>query len=80
MPATPDDAVRAVAARYDDGAGEGAALAEEALARLAALRGRGKECGGCGERKPVSAFGMDSRERDGLHRHCRVCRGTGPVL
>lgn len=67
-------------ARYDDCDGEAARLAADVERRLAAWRARGKVCACCGEAKPVRAFGVDSRELDGLHRLCRVCRSTGPLL
>ena len=67
-------------ARYDDGDGEAERLAADVVRRLEARRSRGKVCGRCEERKPVRAFGVDSRELDGLHRLCRVCRSTGPLL
>jgi hypothetical protein len=32
-----------------------------------------KTCRKCNETKPLSDFGKDSREKDGLHNHCKVC-------
>ena len=72
---TPEHALRQLAERYDDGDGEAAALAEEAVRRLAWRRRRGgKVCGGCKAGKPLADFGVDNREADGLHRLCRDCR------
>lgn len=71
-----------IAARYDDGNGEGAALHAAALRRLAwrARRG-GKTCSTCSRLLPLADFGRDSRESDGLFRVCRACRSlTGRTL
>lgn len=63
-----------LAARYDYGNGEGAALTREALARLADRRKRsGKTCSRCNEFKPMSAFGPDGARPDGLSHRCRSC-------
>lgn len=69
---TPEDHVRRVAARFDDGSGETVASALRALARRQARSG--KTCAACGERKPLSAFGADSQKPDGLRTRCRSCR------
>lgn len=74
---SPEERIRLVAARYDGDDDEARRLGDEALQRLAWRKRRsGKECARCGERKPLSAFGRDTRERDGLHRLCRGCRST----
>ncbi|WVX87918.1 hypothetical protein SEA_BERRIE_67 [Arthrobacter phage Berrie] len=66
-----------VAARYDSGNGEAQALTAQALARLAQRqRHSGKTCDRCHEVKPLSAFGLNSRERDGLNRTCKPCRNA----
>jgi hypothetical protein len=66
-----------LAARYDSGNGEAEALTREALARLAYRRRHsGKTCAQCREPKPLSAFGINSRERDGLNRVCKPCRNS----
>lgn len=50
-------------------------LSPAAVDRLAyRLRRSGKVCERCREEKPLSAFGLDSRERDGLNRKCKPCR------
>jgi hypothetical protein len=68
-PTTPAEArVAAKAAGYD---------AELVPTTLAALRRRqatsGKVCRTCDEFKRLSAFGADSRRRDGLKYTCREC-------
>lgn len=70
-----EEAIRAVAQRYDGDAGEAMQLAEDALRRLdwRARRGR-KECATCHEDKPVAAFTLDSSRADGLTPQCRECR------
>jgi hypothetical protein len=70
---TPSELVTATANRWD---GSGL-LAEQALQRLAWRRARsGKACSKCEEAKPLSAFGRDSRERDGLNRVCGSCKSA----
>lgn len=69
-----EDLIAQAAARFDSGNGEGEELAQAALARLAYRRRHGgKECDRCRVTKPVGAFGVDSREPDGLLRICRKC-------
>lgn len=71
---TPEHALRALTARYDDGDGEGAQLAEQALARLAwRLRRGGKDCSQCGEALPLDAFAPRMDAPDGLRGICRAC-------
>lgn len=80
-PCSPACAVRSVAERYEGDDDEAERLTEAALRRLEwRKRHGGKECASCHEAKPVSEFGQDSRERDGLHRICRSCRNAGPLL
>lgn len=69
---TPEERVRAAAGRYDDERGTLTASALAALARRQATAG--KTCARCGERKPFSAFGRDTAQRDGLRGDCRSCR------
>ncbi|PZF10680.1 hypothetical protein DEJ25_12715 [Curtobacterium sp. MCPF17_011] len=69
---TPEDHVRRVAARFDDGSGEVVASALRALARRQARAG--KTCAACAERKPLSAFSADSQKADALASRCRSCR------
>lgn len=67
---TPEERVRAAAARYDDTG----TLAERALAALARrVRTSGKVCTRCGLTKPLTAFGPDLRKHDGLDPRCRAC-------
>ncbi|QIG58543.1 HNH endonuclease [Arthrobacter phage DrSierra] len=71
------DRLARLAARHESGNGEGEALTREALARLAyRQRHSGKTCDRCRETKPLSAFGVNARERDGLNRTCKPCRNT----
>jgi hypothetical protein len=63
-----------LAARYDSGNGEGEALTNEALERLAYRRRHsGKTCAVCGEDRPLSAFTTDARKPDGLGLRCNSC-------
>jgi hypothetical protein len=78
---TPEERVRLVAQRYDGEDDEARLLEEATLRRLLwRLRRGGKECGVCREVKPLTAYGMDSRERDGRRRECRECRRIAPRL
>jgi CRISPR/Cas system-associated protein Cas10 (large subunit of type III CRISPR-Cas system) len=66
----PERLIRDVARRYD----QGGLLADGALRLLERLTAEsGKTCAGCRERRPLSAFGRDSREAVGLSRLCRRC-------
>jgi hypothetical protein len=66
-----------LAARYDSGNGEGEALTEEALERLAYRRRHsGKTCRTCREDKPMSAFSPDGARPDGLSPRCRSCNNA----
>ncbi|WVX88055.1 hypothetical protein SEA_TFORTROY_67 [Arthrobacter phage TforTroy] len=75
-----DDVVERVsraAQAFDSGNGEAQALTAQALARLAYRRRHsGKTCSSCRQEKPLSAFGVDAREADGLNRACKSCRNT----
>jgi len=53
-----------------------AGLDPDAVVRyLATLQaGSGKVCPGCGRRRPLSAYGRDSRDSLGLANRCRECR------
>lgn len=73
-----EDRLREAAARYADSPEEIERLVASAKERLKWRIRRGhKVCSRCHEAKHVAAFGMDSRERDGLHRVCRRCRTPG---
>lgn len=68
---TARETVAAASLRFDDSG----ALASAALARLEWRRARGgKRCEKCREERPLSAFGRDAHEPDGLNRKCRECR------
>jgi hypothetical protein len=70
-----------LADRYGDDDEEREALRVRTLARLDELRRLGgKVCPRCEERKPLDAFGVDRREKDGLYRACRACRASGLLL
>jgi hypothetical protein len=58
----------------DEDAWELASSVKAALARR--IRDSGKTCGACQTFLPLSAFGTDGRERDGLFRVCQKCRST----
>lgn len=60
---------------YADSPGERQAL-REYVERALDYRRRhsGKECPKCNETKPLSAFGADSKEKDGLRHVCNACR------
>lgn len=61
-------------ARVTDGDDAGK-LYDQALARLAYRRRHsGKTCSSCRAALPLSAFGVNSREADGLNRVCKPCR------
>lgn len=67
---TPEERVRAAAARYDDTG----SLAEQALAALARrVATSGKVCAVCGLERPLSSFGPDTRKVAGLKASCRSC-------
>lgn len=52
-------------------------LSAAALERRAyRLRHSGKTCDKCRETKPLSAFGVNAREADGLNRTCKPCRNA----
>lgn len=71
---TPAARIAQAAQAYDSGNGEAQALTAQALARLAYRRRHsGKTCDRCRETKPLSAFGLHSREPDGLRRECKAC-------
>ena len=70
---SPEELVAAVAGQYDDDG----TLTEDALLRLKRRQeASGKTCERCKERKPLSAFSRDARNRDGLRRYCRECAAT----
>ena len=72
-----DATLRAEAEKYADSPEEVERLVELARARLSWRLRRGhKVCDRCKEQKPVTSFGVDSRERDGLRRICRSCRSV----
>lgn len=72
MPVGPDE-LRRLATDFLGGDDEG--FVDAVLRRLATRQASaGKTCASCGIEKPLSAFGRDSRNRDGLHRVCRLCR------
>lgn len=54
------------------------ASAGAALARRQATAG--KVCTGCGQHRPLSAFGADARNPSGLASRERACRSPGPLL
>lgn len=68
---TPEDRVRAAAARYDDDRGELAALAVAALVRRQSTAG--KTCNRCRERLPFRAFRRDTSLDDGTYPTCKRC-------
>ena len=68
---TPEDRVRAAAARFDDDRGELADRAVAALVRRTASAGQ--ECATCGRLKPFSAFSPDYRRSAGADSRCRSC-------
>lgn len=68
---SPEELVADVARRYDNDEGD---LQRAVLARLAWRRARsGRYCFKCQQTKPISEYGRDVRERDGLRRECRSC-------
>lgn|GEM_PF-7134980 len=72
---TPEDRVRAAAARFDQDPDDPDAVTASALRALARRQARaGKTCAACDERKPLSAFGSDAQKADGLRTRCRSCR------
>ncbi|WGH21419.1 HNH endonuclease [Arthrobacter phage Emotion] len=77
MSRSTEDLIRHVAAKYDDGNGEGERLADAALRRLEWRKERGgRVCPKCGETKPVSEFGVDARKPDGLDPRCKACEAS----
>lgn len=71
---TPEDALLALTAKYDDGNDEGAQLAAEALRRLEWRRKRaGKACSACLVALPLTAFAPRNDAPDGLRGVCRAC-------
>ncbi|QNO12727.1 hypothetical protein SEA_SNEK_67 [Arthrobacter phage Snek] len=74
-PGTEQRIARAVA-RVTDGDDAGK-LYDQVLGRLAYRRRHsGKTCSSCREVKPLSAFGVNAREADGLNRVCKQCRNS----
>lgn len=70
------EAIAEAVARYAEGT-NAEELTTQALARLAYRRRHsGKHCPSCQQDRPISAFGRDSRERDGLNRICKTCRNS----
>ena len=66
--------LRDLANLYGDTPEEREALLAATRRRLTLWRARAwKRCSRCGEERPISAFGPDSRKVDGLQAACRDC-------
>jgi hypothetical protein len=66
---TAEELVSAVAAEYSP------ELVDSAVRRLHSYQGgSGRRCERCMERKPLTGFSRDARDKSGLRRYCRECQ------